>query len=157
MVENEDKIWIKFLSRHWQMFVVWIVIGIIAIIGAVKIFLWFVGDAQATGLVPKTLDLWAMSHVVSFIINVILWEIIFIVIPVAIVVVAIWQLWWKKLPAEERAEYKRGHLFGKRTKKKDGGGVISLFINIVFIIKIYLDNNWEQPFSTWRFDYLVGY
>jgi hypothetical protein len=25
----------------------------------------------------------------------------------------------------------------------------------VFIIKIYLDNNWDKPFASWRFDYLV--
>jgi len=155
MVENGEKIWIKFLRKHWQMFVLWIVIAILAVIGAIYVFLWFVGEAQSTGLVPETLNLWAMNHVVTFILHVIFWEIIFIVIPIIVVVVAIWQLWWKKLPIEERTEYKRGHLFGKRTRKKDGGGVISLFINIVFIIKIYLDNNWEKPFAEWRFDYLV--
>jgi len=155
MVVNTEKIWIKFLRKHWQMFVLWIVIAILAVIGVVYVFLWFVGEAQATGLVPETLNMWAMSHIVYFILNVIFWEILFIVIPVIIVVALIWKLWWKKLPDEERAEYKREHLFGKRSRKRDGGGAISFFINIVFIIKIYLDNNWEKPFAEWRFDYLV--
>jgi len=155
MVENGEKIWIKFLRKHWQMFMLWIVIAILAVIGAVYVFLWFVGEAQAAGLVPEFLELWAMSHVISFLLNVIFWEIIYVVIPIIIVVVAIWQLWWKKLPSEERAEYKRGHLFGKRSRRRDGGGAISFFINIVFIIKVYLDNNWEEPFANWRFDYLV--
>jgi hypothetical protein len=155
MVENNEKIWIKFLSKHWQMFVLWIVIAIIAAVGAVYVFLWFVGDAQATGLVPETLDLWTMNHVVFFILNVIFWEILFIVIPVIIIVALIWQLWWKRLPDEERVEYKRKHLFGKRSRRRDGGGAISFFINIVFIIKIYLDNNWDKPFAEWKFDYLV--
>lgn len=155
MVENNEKIWIKFLKRHWQMFVLWIVIAVLAVISAVYVFLWFVGDAQATGLVPETLDLWAMNYVVIFILHVIFWEIIFIVIPVIVVVVLIWQLWWKKLPDEERTEYRRGHLFGKRSSKRDGGGAISFFINIVFIIKVYLDNNWEEPFANWSFNYLV--
>jgi hypothetical protein len=155
MVENDEKIWIKFLSKHWQMFVLWVAVAIFAVIGAIYVFLWFVGEAQSTGLVEETLNLWAMSHVISFILNVIFWEIVFIVIPIIVVVVAIWQLWWKKLPIEERTEYKREHLFGKRSRKRDGGGAISFFINIVFIIKIYLDNNWEKPFAEWSFNYLV--
>ena len=46
-MENNEKIWIKFLSKHWQMFVLWIVIAIITAVGAVYVCLWFVGDAQA--------------------------------------------------------------------------------------------------------------
>ena len=52
-------------------------------------------------------------------------------------------------------KYKKGHLFGKHSKKADGGGAISFFINIVFIIKVYFDGNWNVPIATWSFDYLV--
>ena len=153
--ESSEKIWIKFLRKHWQMFVLWIVVAILAFISAIYVFLWFVGEAQSTSLVPVTLSGWAISHLVTFILHVIFWEIIFIVIPVIIAIITIWQLWWKRLPDEERKEYRRRRLFGKRSRRTDGGGVISLFINIVFILKVYFDGNWEKPFSEWKFDYLV--
>jgi len=91
----------------------------------------------------------------DFRLHLIFWEFIFIGIPVIIAAVAVWQLWWKKLPDKERKEYRRGHLFGKRSRRSDGGGGISLLVNIGFIIKVYIDGNWDVPFARWTFDYLV--
>jgi hypothetical protein len=155
MVEKDEKIWNKFLSKHWQMFAAWVVIAIVAIIGAVYVFLWFVGDAQTTGLVPTILGSWSMGHLITFLLNLLLWEILIIVIPVIIVIAAIYFLWWKKLPDAERKEYKKKHLFGKSSRTRDGGGIFSFFIFIAFVIKIWLDGNWDVPFATWKFDYLV--
>ena len=152
---NGDKIWRKFLSKHWKMLVVFVISSIVFIAGAIVVFVWFVEDAQLTGLVPGTLDLWTMGYLVTFLLHLILWEILFIIIPVIIAIVTIYFLWWKRLPSGEREEYKRGHLFGKHSKKTDGGGAISLLVNIGFIIKVYLDGNWDVPFATWEFDYLV--
>ncbi len=153
--ENVEKIWKIFLRRHWKMLVLFVVAGAIAVAGAVYVFLWFVKDAQVTGLVPMTLNLWTIGHIVTFVLHLIFWLVIFIVIPVIITVAAIYFLWWKRLPDEERKEYKRRHLFGKRSRKTDGGGAISLLINIVFIIKVYFDGNWDKPIATWKLDYLV--
>ena len=155
MVENSEKIWKKFLSKHWQMCVLFVVAAITAAIGAIYVFLWFVGDAQLTGLVPATLGLWTMGYFVTFLVHLILWEVLFIGVPVILAAVAVWQLWWKKLPDKERKEYRKGHLFGKRSHRSDGGGAISFLINIVFIILVYLDGNWDKAFATWKFDYLV--
>ena len=154
-LNNGDKIWKNFLSKHWKMLVVFVIASIVFIAGAIVVLVWFVEDAQLTGLVPGTLDLWTMGYLVTFLLHLILWEILFIIIPVIIAIVTIYFLWWKRLPSGEREEYKRGHLFGKHSKKTDGGGAISLLVNIGFIIKVYLDGNWDVPFATWEFDYLV--
>ena len=159
MTENKseygEKIWIKFMRKHWKMFVLSIVIAILLFIGAILVFLWFVGDAQLTGLVPTTLDLWTMGYLITFILYLILWEILFIGIPVIIIIAGFIFLWWKKLPDDEKKEYKRKHLFGKRSHRTEGGEGISFLIFIAFIIKIYLDGNWNVPFANWTFDYLV--
>jgi hypothetical protein len=159
MVEFEskqsEKIWKTFVRKHWNMLAVFIVATIVAIIGAILVFLWFVADAQITNLVPQTLNLWTMGYLVTFLLHVLFWEIILIGIPVIAFVAAIYFLWWKKLPAEERHEYRRGHLFGKKSRSRESGGTITFLVNIGFIIKIYLDGNWNVPFATWTFNYLV--
>ena len=153
--ENGEKIWKKFLRKHWKMLILFVVGAISASIGAILVFLWFVGDAQLTGLVPTTLGLWTMGYFVTFLLHLILWEILLIGIPVILAIVAIIFLWWKKLPDDEKKEYRREHLFGKRSRRTEGGEGISFLIFIVFIIKIYLDGNWNVAFATWTFDYLV--
>ena len=153
--EDGDKIWKKFLRRHWKMLFLCVIGAILAFIGAILVFLWFVGDAQLTGLVPATLGLWTMGHLVAFLLRLILWEFLFIGIPVILAVVIIIFLWWKRLPDEEREEYRRGNLFGTRSRRESGGEGISLLISIAFIIKVYIDGNWNVAFATWEFDYLV--
>ena len=159
MAEFETKpdttIWKKFVRRHWTMLSVWIAAAVITVIGAILVFLWFVGDAQATSLVPGTLNLWTMGYLVTFLLNVLFWEIILIGIPVIVFVATMYFFWWKKLPVEERSEYQQKHLFGKKSRSRDGGGAITFLINIGFIIKVYVDGNWNAPFATWKFDYLV--
>jgi hypothetical protein len=155
MKEDDEKIWRKFLSKHFGMFIAFIAIVILAAIGAVFVLLWFVGEAQITGVVPTTLGFWTMSHLISFLLHLLFWEVILIGIPIIIVVLAFYFLWWKKLPDEERQEYTRRGLFGKRSKRTDGGSAISFLINIFFIIKVYIDGKWDMAFAEWDFDYLV--
>ena len=128
--ENNSDAWKKFLRKHWNMVAVFIVGAVLAAIGAILVFLWFVADAQSTGMVPTTLSLWTMGHMVTFTLHLILWEVLFVGIPVIIGAVAGW-LWWKKLPDEEKKEY---HFFGKRSRTTSGGGGISLLFTIAFCI-----------------------
>jgi len=155
MVKNDEKVWKRFLEKHFQMFVLFIVGAILAFIVAVRVFLWFVAEAQSTELVPMVLGEWSMGYLVTFILHLIFWGIIIVGIPVIIAIVAIYFGWWKKLPEKERKECKDGHLFGKHSRKSDGGGAISFLVTIAFIIIVYLDGNWDKAFATWKFDYLV--
>jgi hypothetical protein len=159
MMENAseigEKTWKKFLRNHWKMLVIFIVAAIVAVVGAILVFLWFAGNAQTTGLMPRTLGLWTMGHLVSFLLWLILWEFFLIGIPVIIALAAIYFLWWKKLSGEERTEYRRGHLFGNHSRRSDGGNAISFIIFIGLIIKVYIDGKWNTPFAAWTFNYLI--
>ncbi len=142
----------KFIRKHWNMVAVFVVFAILAFVGAVYVFLWFVGNAQSTGLVPATLNMWTMGNVVSFILHAIFWELVLIGIPVAIGAIIGWQ-WWKRLPDAEKKEY---HLFGKRSRSSRAGGAVSPLLFIAFAIKVYVDGNWNVAISSWTLDYVVG-
>jgi hypothetical protein len=143
--------WKKFLRKHWNMVALFVVAVILAVVGAVYVFLWFVGDAQSTAMVPSTLGLWTMGNLVTFILHLIFWELLFIGVPAIIGAVIGWQ-WWKRLPDEERQEY---HFFGKRSRTTSGGSGVSILFFIAFAIKVYVDGNWNVAISTWTLDYVV--
>lgn len=142
--------WKKFLRRHWGIMAAFTVAAVLLFIGAVYVFLWFVRDAQTTGLVPATLGLWSMGHIVTFILHSIFWLIIFIGIPAIVIALVAWQ-WWKRVPEEE----KKYHFFGKRSRASGGGSGVSLLFFVVFAIKVYLDGNWNVAIATWPLNYVV--
>ena len=149
--ENGSEAWKKFLRKHWNVLALFVVAVVLASVGAVYVFLWFVGDAQSTGLVPRTLGLWTMGNLVTFILTVIFWELLLIGVPAIIGAVVGW-LWWRNLPSEEKKEY---HFFGRRSRTTSGGGGISLLLFVAFCIKVYVDGNWNVAIATWTFDYVV--
>jgi hypothetical protein len=142
----------KFVRKHWNIVALFLAAGILAFIAAVYVFLWFVGNAQSTGLVPATLNMWTMGNMVSFILHAIFWEFVLIGIPVAIAAILGWQ-WWKRLPDEEKKQH---NLFGKRSRSSRAEGAVSPLLFIAFALKVYVDGNWNVAISTWTLDYIVG-
>jgi len=149
--ENDSNEWRRFLKKRWNMLLYWIIAAVFALIGGILVFLWFVGDAQSINMVPVTLGQWTMGNMVTFILHLVFWELVFIGIPVAITAIAGW-LWWKKIPEEERRGY---HFFDKPSRAQDGGGGISFLFFIAFCIKVYVDGNWNVAFASWTLDYVV--
>jgi len=149
--ENGSEMWRRFLRKHWNMVALFVVAVVLASVGAVYVFLWFVGDAQSTGLVPSILGLWAMGDLVTFVLHVVFWELLLIGVPAIIGAVVGW-LWWRKLPGEEKREY---HFFGRRSRATSGGGGISLLLFVAFCVKVFVDGNWNVAIATWTFDYVV--
>jgi hypothetical protein len=148
---EKDSDWKEFIRKHWGIVAVFVVAAALALAGAIYVFWWFAGNAQSTRLVPSTLNLWTMDNVVMFILHLIFWELVLIGIPVAVGATIGWQ-WWKRLPPKEK-EY---HLFGKGSRSGNAGGAMSLLLFIAFIIKVYVDGNWNVAISTWTLDYVVG-
>jgi hypothetical protein len=143
--------WRGFIKQHSAVFAVLTAGAIAAAAAAVYLFVWFAGNAQATGLVPSTLNLWSMNSAVIFMIYAVIWELAVVGIPVALAAIAAWQ-WWKRIPESEKA----GLNMGKRHKGRDAGGAISPLLFIAFAIKVYIDGNWTQPIANWTLDYVVG-
>jgi hypothetical protein len=144
-------VWKPFLRKHWGALAVFVIAAALAVVAAVYVFVWFVGNAQSSGLVPSGLGLWTMNHVVMFILHAIFWELVLIGIPAVIGAILAWQ-WWKRLPDEEKKEY----MFGKSSRTRDAGGAISPLFFIAFAIKVYIDGNWNAAISTFTLDYVVG-
>ncbi len=147
-----DSDWRLFIKKHKAAFSTFVAAAILTVAGAVYVFLWYIGNAQSTGLVPSTLGLWSMSNIVWFILYAIFWELVLIGIPAGIGAGIGWY-WWKRLPQTEKQQY---HLSGKRSRGSSAGGAVSPLLFIAFAIKVYVDGNWNQAIATYTLDYVVG-
>jgi len=138
----------KFLTRHWKMTLLMIVVIAVAAIVAIFVFLWVVADAQATGLVPVTLGQWTVGYLVIFILNVILWELVFLASWVIPIVLVIYYLWYKKLPDKERKEYEGKH----RRKSAEEGSGFSCFVGVIWLVLVWIGGKWNLAFQEWTFN-----
>lgn len=143
--------WRTFTRRHWGAVAVFAVAAILAFAWAVWVFLWFVGLAQSSDLVPSRIGFWTMANLLNFILNAIFWEVVLVGIPVAVCAGAGW-MWWRRLPYEERRSYR----FGRRGRGAGGGGGIGLLFFIAFLIKVYLDGRWDAAIAAYTVNYVVG-
>ena len=143
--------WKMFLSKHWRALAIFIAAGITASIGGVYVFAWFTEQAQTSNLVPSNLGLWSMGNVVMFILNAVFWELLLVGIPALVGAVIAWQ-WWRRLPEQEKSAYN----FGKGSRSRNAGGVISPLLFVAFAIKVYVDGNWNTAISTFTLNYVVG-
>jgi hypothetical protein len=145
--------WRQFIKKHWAVFAVFVAAAALAFAGGVYVFVWFVGNAQTTGLVPTVLSMWTMNSVLLFILHAIFWELLLIGIPVAVGAIVGW-LWWRRLSEQEKQQY---HLSGKkRSRSRGAGGAISPLLFIAFAIKVYVDGYWNVAISTFTLDYVIG-
>ncbi len=136
--------WKAFVRRHWRL--VLAAVGGIAAAGvaALAVFLWVVGNTQANGLVPSRLGDWSVGSIVTFLLNLLPWELLLVaswVIPIA---AAAFFLWYKKLPEEER----RGMEGAPRRGRAAGGGGISFFVALVWLLIVWSDGRWNLALRT---------
>ncbi|MFX1293977.1 MAG: hypothetical protein ACFFD2_03825 [Promethearchaeota archaeon] len=163
MVENEqnnDKIWKEFLRNHWKFCIIVVVGVVIAISGAVLVFLWRVSEAPTALGTPVNIGNWTVGFMVIFILNLILWEFLIIGIPILVAIAACYLLWWNKLPEEEKEKYK-GDPKKKGSRKRittgHGGGLISLIVTITWLIIVWIRGYWNIAFSAWAFNTFVNF
>jgi hypothetical protein len=149
-VENGSD-WKKFVGKHWRIFALFAVAAVLVFVWAIYVFVWFLNNAQSSGLLPSGLSLWTLGSIVTLVLHTIFWELLLVGIPVAVVGAIGWR-WWARLPAEKWS----GYHWGKRTRNTGGGGGGGLFFFILFCIKVYADGNWNVPISTWTVNYVVG-
>jgi len=144
--------WKQFVKRHSK-FLLLMAGGIAAAAAAALfVFLWVVATTQAAGLVPSGLGDWTVGHAVTFILTVILYELLLVaswVIPLA---GAVYFLWYKRLPAEERWDWGRGPRRGRSAR---GSGGISFFTWLVWLVVVWADGRWNLAFKNWTFNQLV--
>jgi hypothetical protein len=151
MTENDEmisEVWKKFIMTHMKVILVMISVVIGAVAIGIFTFLRVVADAQAALLVPAVLGEWTIGHVIGFMLNVILWELVFVswVIPVGLI---FYFGWYKNLPEEERAEHK---MESRRGKTVEEGGGFSFFVGVIWLIIMWIDGRWDLAFQSWTFN-----
>ncbi|MHA1987799.1 MAG: hypothetical protein ACW98D_14280 [Promethearchaeota archaeon] len=154
---EEEKFWIKKLKKNWKLLAVGIAVMIAAFIGAVIVMIRFIEVSPIGAQGTATLNDWNLDWVVGFIILITLWELLLIGAPLALIFGLGGYLWWRRLPAEEKQEYKDREKKDKKHRKEKygGGGGGSLCIFIGYCIFHLIKGTYYIPFGDVFYSYWV--
>ncbi len=144
--KHNKEAWKKFLKRHLKMSLLMIAGIITAIAAAIFVFLQVAANLQSAGLVPTMLGQWTVDFLVTFILHLIFWEIVFVASWVAPIALIIYFKWYKKLPAGERKEYE-----DSKSRSSDNG-TMSFFASLLWLGIVWFYGFWNLPFAEWSFN-----
>ncbi|TFG06560.1 MAG: hypothetical protein EU539_07360 [Promethearchaeota archaeon] len=161
-MEDEQKIrdeqfWKVEIKKHWKVLILFIAVVVVLSIIGVYVLIWQIQTSPIGNYGKATFDQWSLEWVVIFLIMLILWELLFVGLPAALLFGLGGYLWWQRLPGEERAEFKEHR---STHKKARGGCGCGIFMFIAYCIYIAIDGNFSTPFgnkpySYWVYSYLL--
>jgi hypothetical protein len=160
MAEVSDEVfWINKIKQHWKILAIFIIACVVLAIGALLVLVWFIESSPLGGQGEWTFNDWTLNYIVGFMILIILWELLFIGVPAVLFFGVGGYLTWKRLPEEEKQEFKERE---KREKKKyeqpknvGGGGGFSIFMFIAYCIVIAIDGNYNTRFGALDYSYFI--
>ncbi|MFW9881625.1 MAG: hypothetical protein ACFFG0_51825 [Candidatus Thorarchaeota archaeon] len=163
--ELSDKtFWKDKLREHWKTLVVVIAAGICALLGILLVLIWFIDSSPIGGQGSWTFNEWTLIYVVGFMILIILWELLFVGVPASLFYGIGGYLWWRRLPEEEKQEFRDREKRAKNHKRErwGGGGGFGFFMFISYCIYIAVDGNYNarfgtQPYTYWLSSYLLTF
>ena len=153
---SDEQFWKKKIKEHIPLLIVVIIAVVFAFIGALVVIIWFIETspigAQGTALIGD----WSLDWIVGFYILVILFELLFVGIPAGLFFGVGGFIWWKRLPDEEKAEFKAREKKNKHRKRNAGGsGGGGLLMFIAYAIYMGVQGNYYAPFSSQPYSYWV--
>jgi len=143
---SEEQYWKDVIKKHTNAFIVLIIAGVCAIIGVLLVLFWIIEvnpfvDPQ-TGFIGD----WTLNYIVGFCIQLFLAELLFVGAPAGLFFGIGGYLWWRKLPEDEKQEFKEREK--KETHRKrdfGGGGGFSFFMFIAYCILIAVKGHYNTP------------
>ncbi|GAG71575.1 unnamed protein product, partial [marine sediment metagenome] len=75
---KEKTYWENKIKEHWKPFLVVIIACICLFIGALLVLIWYILTSPIGGQGEWTFDQWTLNYVVGFMIQIILWELLFV-------------------------------------------------------------------------------
>ncbi|MFX1317039.1 MAG: hypothetical protein ACFE9T_14345 [Promethearchaeota archaeon] len=160
---SNEVFWKNKIKKYWKTFAICIIAVIVLAIGALLVLVWFIETTPlpgvGDGVPPNTFNDWTLNYVVGFMILICLWELLFIGVPAALFFGVGGYLWWKRLPEEEKQEFKEREKTEKKkygkTKSWGSGGGFNIFMFIAYCIVIAVDGNYNTRFGLLDYSYFI--
>lgn len=152
-INEDEKFWLQKIKQHFPVFMLAVISIVIAIIGAIIVFVWHMETSPIGNQGEATIGQWTLAWVWTFFIVLILWELLFVGTPAAIAACLFYYFWWNNLPAEEKAEIKNREKKDKRVR--NGTGAFNILLFIAYSIYMLINGYFSTPFGDMPYTFWI--
>ena len=155
------------LKKYWYILLIVLIGAVGAFIGGITVELLFIESSNIGGYGAWTFNDFSVGTSLAFIIMSIVWLLLLVVLPLCGYFALVGGIfWWKiisvdnkayikeKIRHEDKREEKKAHR-KKRAKKQGSSGGFTFFTFIIFLIVIFVQGNWLEPFGNLSYSYFI--
>jgi hypothetical protein len=155
--EMKDKIfWRNLVIRYWYLLVVIGIIIVGAAIGFILVLNWYMNTSALGGFGSWTFDQFSLGTAIFWCLYLVLWELLFAILP-TIGVFALFTaiIWFAILAPEIKEELRIKFKTPKPSKRSSSSGGFGFLIFIGVCIFVFIDGNWLTPFGSLSIGYFI--
>ncbi len=153
---SAEQFWKDFIKKHTNAFIVFIIACVCVIIGALLVLFWIIEVNPFVDPQTGYINNWTLNYIVGFCIQLFLAELLFVGVPAGLLFSIGGYLWLRKLPEDEKQEFKdREKKETHRKRDYGGGGGFGFFMFIAYCIYIAVDGNYNTPFGNKSWGYWI--
>lgn len=153
---SEEGFWKQLAIRYWYIIMIFGIIMVGGIVGAILTLDWYVKTSAIGGYGTWTFDQFSLGEFVFWWIFLILWMLLFVGLPVLAAGGAVAAIVWVKvLPPDVKEAIKSRPKGVPGGKQSGGGGAIGFLLFVGLCLKVWLDGNWLTKFGSLPYNYFV--
>ncbi|MFX1288872.1 MAG: hypothetical protein ACFFFY_10000 [Promethearchaeota archaeon] len=152
---SDEQFWGKKIKAHMTTFIAILIAGVCAIIGVLLVLFWVIETSPIGAQGEALIGDWSLDWIVGFIWILIGWELLFVGIPTGLFFGVGGYIWWKRLPEDEKAEFRARDKKKHRVRNTGGSGGGGIVMFIAYIIYMGVQGYYYAPFSSQPYSFWV--
>jgi hypothetical protein len=146
----------RLVKSYWQIFILFFIGLVGAIVGLFLVFYWTLANNWVGGYGTWGIGQFSIGNILGLLIVVGLFELLLVGLPFVAYEGIIFYIWWTRLLTQEEKDRMKRKDEKEKKYARNGAGAFSFVVNLVFLLIVFVNGNWETPIGNLPYVYWIN-